>query len=699
MDRLGILWLLFLLAPAYLSGAGVKVLFDPTSAAVGPFPTDFLTVPDPLQKSGLRVNLPLPNCAARPTDCDEVRLINNLDGFSLQPRARVRFSAPVNPDTLRDGIYFVWLDALSRDEPGLGPVGKLTPINEVMYDPGTNTAYARPDDFFDQTRRYALVVTTGVRDTRGDPVEADEGFPLCLSGQVGGAYCQGVGRAMETIRRSVPPGQQMTGGSLFTTMTATAVMEQARATLESTSAQSVRPGNRNVFDASSLATVTFRRHVGPFGLVDENSLPGPSLAQAGLGRMAFFVFRSPRFVSVAGSLIPIGSGSDIDLPRVFDELTAYVLLPARPMPPGGYPVVVAGHGINDSQFGMPTAMILGLVSRGFAVVAINAFGHGGGPNSSVRLRETNGTVTDVLAPGRAVDLDQNGRYEDFEGCIVLSAGAPLGMRDCLRQTALDLSQLVRVLRSGVDLDGDGQRDLSAERLSYVGQSLGSFYGTLFAAIEPNLTSAVLNAGGGSATETLRFSPGFRGLFRLYVFARNPLLFASPQDFDEVAVLRYQPVRLITSRRVVPLIEILDILDWLESPGAPYAFATHLRSSPLRGNPTKRVMFQFAIGDRTVPNPANTMLVRAANLREMTSAYRHDLARPLYRSLPENPHTYLAGVLGDPPFPAIALAAQAQAALFLSGVEDVVPDVTNLLPPSPAPLFEVPDFLTETLNFE
>ncbi len=699
MDRLGSLWLFLLLAPGYLSGAGVKVLFDPTSAAVGPFPTDFLTVPDPLEKSGLRVNLPLPNCTVRPTDCDEVRLINNLDGFSLQPRARVRFSAPVNPDTLRDGIYFVWLDALSGDEPGLGPVGKLTPVNEVMYDPGTHTAYVRPDDFFDQTRRYALVITTGVRDTRGDPVEADEGFPLCLSGQVGGAYCQSVGSSMDTIRRAIPPGQQVMGGSVFTTMSATAVMERARATLESTGAQSVRPGNRNVFDASSLATVTIRRHVGPFGLIAETTLPGPLLAQAGLGRMAFFTFRSPRFISVTGGLLPIGGGSAIDLPRVFDELTGYVLLPTGPMPPGGYPVVIAGHGFTDSQFGMPTALIFGLVSRGVAVVAINAFGHGGGPNSVVRLRESNGTVTDVPAPGRAVDLDQNGRYEDFEGCIVLAAGAPLGLRDCLRQTALDLSQLVRVLRAGVDLDGDGQRDLSAERLSYIGQSLGAFYGTIFGSMEPNLTSAVLNAGGGSATETLRFSPGFRDLFRLFVFARNPLLFATAQDFEEVAVPRYQPVRLITNRRVVQLIEILDILDWVENPGAPYAFATHLRSSPLPGHSAKRVLFQFAIGDRTVPNPANTMLVRAANQRETTSVYRHDLARRLYPSLPVNPHPYLAGVLDDAPFPAIALAAQAQAALFLSGSGDTVPDVTNLLPPSPAPLFEVPDFLTETLNLE
>ena len=51
--------------------AAVTVRFAPDQPDVGPFPTDFLTVPDPTQKTGLRVNLPLPDCTARPTDCQE----------------------------------------------------------------------------------------------------------------------------------------------------------------------------------------------------------------------------------------------------------------------------------------------------------------------------------------------------------------------------------------------------------------------------------------------------------------------------------------------------------------------------------------------------------------------------------------------------------------------------------------------------
>ena len=163
------------------TGSSTYVRFDPSNPTVGPYPTDFLTVADPSQKTGRRVNLPLPDCSAQPSDCQDLALLNQLDGFNLQPRIRVRFSAPVNPETLRAGIAFVWLDNLTNEEYGLQPLGHITLINQVIYDPATNTAYAKPDEFFDQHRRYALVVTDAVKDVAGAPVKADPAFQACLA--------------------------------------------------------------------------------------------------------------------------------------------------------------------------------------------------------------------------------------------------------------------------------------------------------------------------------------------------------------------------------------------------------------------------------------------------------------------------------------------------------------------------------------
>src|ERR1700722_9487294 len=45
------------------ASAAVTVQFNPADPTVGPFPTDFLTVPDPNQKTGVRINMPLPDCS------------------------------------------------------------------------------------------------------------------------------------------------------------------------------------------------------------------------------------------------------------------------------------------------------------------------------------------------------------------------------------------------------------------------------------------------------------------------------------------------------------------------------------------------------------------------------------------------------------------------------------------------------------
>src|SRR5712692_9716532 len=136
---------------------------------------------------------------------------------------------------------------------------------------------------------------------------------------------------------------------------------------------------------------------------------------------------------------------------------------------------------------------------------MNAVGHGGGPLGRFVITDAGGNEFDLPAAGRGVDLDQNGQIDAFEGCVVLAPGAPIGIRDCVRQTALDYIQMIRALRQGMDLDGDGRPDLDGSRLAYIGQSLGAFYGSLLTALEPDLPVSVLNTGGGAAAKAGRWS--------------------------------------------------------------------------------------------------------------------------------------------------------------------------------------------------
>ena len=58
--------------------AGVKAGFDLSSPSGGPFPSDRFTVADPSHNTGRRVQLPKPDCGARPSDCADIDVINTL---------------------------------------------------------------------------------------------------------------------------------------------------------------------------------------------------------------------------------------------------------------------------------------------------------------------------------------------------------------------------------------------------------------------------------------------------------------------------------------------------------------------------------------------------------------------------------------------------------------------------------------------
>ena len=115
--------------------------------------------------------------------------------------------------------------------------------------------------------------------------------------------------------------------------------------------------------------------------------------------------------------------------------------------------MIFGHGFGDSRFGGPTAVgptLARAVSRcsqspPSAMATVRS-----APSLSPTAR-ANPSRSDGR---RRIDLNSDGVIEPMEGCNVISP-VPYGLRDCFRQTAVDLMQLVRVLRQGLDLDGDG----------------------------------------------------------------------------------------------------------------------------------------------------------------------------------------------------------------------------------------------------
>ncbi len=697
-------WLLVLLAVRPILAAGTTVLFDPATPSIGPFPTDFLTVPDPFQKTRLRLNLPLPDCDSQYTACQETGLLEQFDGFSLRARARVRFSGPVDTATLRDGIFFVALDNLTGEEPGIHKPGDRIPVNQVVYDPATNTVYAKPDTVLDQHRRYALVVTDAVKDTAGNAVGPDAAYHSCARGST--PYCDALAGALSAI--DVAP-RVLVAGSVFTTMSATAWLEHARKILDYVPPAVMLAQPRNTFPVSDLTAVALHVQVGvnPSRFVDF-SLPLDATLLSGLDRVVIGSYFSPNFLEGDQTIRPGPTLPDLEVPDGRNQVYFNALLPAASKPGSGYPVVIFGHGFGDSRFGGPTAVAPTLARAGLAVIAINAVGHGFGAESTVTFVDKSGKRTTLTAGGRSLDINGDGTIDANEGCALVTPVA-YGTRDCFRQTVVDLMQLVRAIRLGMDLDGDGQPDLDPNRIYYAGQSLGAIYGTMLTALEPSVRAAALNVGGATMADIARWSPSYRGLSTDVLGLRMPSLLNQGKSYDEDYVLPDQPVKVSTVPGALDIQNVFETLEWLGMQGDPIAFAPHLKISPLPGAPGARpVLMQFARGDETVPNPANTALVRAAGLEASTWEYRHDLARAKAPDLPLNPHPYLVlfvSLSGDtvrlPGLAglAISLDAQQQIAGFLASGGASIPD-PNLLSRLllGIPVFEVPATLPVDLGY-
>jgi hypothetical protein len=144
---------------------------------------------------------------------------------------------------------------------------------------------------------------------------------------------------------------------------------------------------------------------------------------------------------------------------------------------------------------------------------------------------------------------------------------------------------------------------------------------------------------------------------------------------------------------MPIQEVIEDTEWVSQSGNPVAYAPHIRKTPLAGVSAKSVIYQFARGDQIVPNPATTALLRAGDLADRATFYRHDLAFAENPQLPTNPHGFLAA-LDIPGFRAITRGAQEQIATFFAT------DGAAVIHPEPARFFETPISLPlpEGLNY-
>jgi hypothetical protein len=335
----------------------------------------------------------------------------------------------------------------------------------------------------------------------------------------------------------------------------------------------------------------------PVGTMVRASFPSPDYRVAG---------RFPeRFLD--GSAVPPGVSIDFVL-----------ALPASGAPP--YPTVVIQHGFGGDN--SIVAQFAGaFTSAGLALIGIPAPEHG--------------------ARGNFLDFFD---FDDFNA-----------FGNNFRQASVDLLALTRLLAAGLDVDGDGHADVRGDGLGYLGQSLGGVIGGVFTAVEPAITTAVLNVPGGKLSQLAgavsplaepflaRFAA--RAGIPLRVCGGDPTAPACTTDATcapGVACVSNPDFTALLDAAAPNFQAQLD-------PGDGSAYAHLLRLRPV-GLAPKPVLVQEGIGDAIVANPLTEALARAIAL----PANRPDEAAGGVAGLWRFPPPAGHGILGLPRVRAQAL---------------------------------------------
>jgi hypothetical protein len=229
------------------------------------------------------------------------------------------------------------------------------------------------------------------------------------------------------------------------------------------------------------------------------------------------------------------------------------------------------------------------------------------------------------------------RVPVISGWNMLNPMAPFATRDNFRQAAIDLEQLVRVVRSDALASALGAVKLDGTRLHFVGVGVGAQAGSLFLAVNGDIQRAVLNVPAADPVGMLLTSPAVssrRNAF-LAALAAEGIVSGTPGFDTFIQYLRHA-------------------LDPADPANAARVVKDHAGAPAGRG-----VLIQYIAGDGFMPTPLTEKFIAAANAGD---ANRCPVSRWDPAGYPDSVrHSFLLFRVGDG---AVTDAAQRQAATFL-----------------------------------
>ena len=687
--------------------------------------------------------------------------------------------------------------AVNEDEVVPRPdAGWVVGIDQAAWDRETGTLYVEAAELLEQHTRYAVFVTRGVKDTSGEPIEIPKAFKKAIGDEDEAPVDPAIAVYEATLRRAVAQARffgvkrhDIAVASVFTTLSVTAAIEKIRAATMATPPPAadfdiaseisaslfrrIEHGARAVFDLSKIGKITYNRHfcsvhegkippscppnpsLPKFTDPDGNilslsvpsnailpllrSIPGASPDPYAIKTLAFFRIQVPNYLQADATLVPFGTYSGT--PKQFGTTDVYLelILPSGTPPDGGWPVVIWGYessasGLNGSQMRVAAYF----ASQRIATLCWNPVGFGFGPASTVTVAQTGKPDLTFSFAGRSNDVDGDGNYDGDKTWLGVNERRILFDRDANRQTIADITQIIRAIEAGVDVDGVR---LNPERVYYGGLSKGAVEGVLAAAVEPRFKAVALSSPNGfleyqkvpeqrsaylglmlqQHVPSLINPPGTPVITQL---GGVPVTAPSSADCAAPCTAFYnenmpdpgQPPLVNTIAGALEIQEYFERLEWLNANNAAGAFMEYLGTKSINP-PARPVLIQMARGDRTTVNPNVAEGIRFGMLADRVTLYRHDLfvtapstvdrikkLTPAEKLSLSEPHAFLVGTdtVAHPATPSVAALmkdiaheAQDQIAAFFNS-KDKIPIPID--PDGAGSLFETPAVLPNPMDF-
>ena len=491
-------WLVVVLAACSGdAGTSIKMAVSDRAPAYSeaPFPTDAVRDGD-----HLGVIVGLDQLVAHHADLVTAH-VAALDGFGLRPLVEFPVDGELDPTSIPARTTTTDVAALVDVDPTSPERGRVLAM-DWRYDVKRSVLAGSPASgvVLREGTRYAAFVTTALRDANGEPLRAGSFGKLADLDR------------WRTTAQAIAEldAERIAGIAVFTTQHATAPLVAARDAMSTATPPTLAFDDpavifRGTAELDRVLGVATRAAEGPRAGLERWGNDNPTgIAHEHVGVIATGTMTIARFRS---------DDTKTDLPDdetfradssvvAIEPIPVTFILPAAPPPAAGYPVIVYGHGLGAGRdqllsFAEP------LTKAGFAIVGIDMAGHGSrfdptdrGANMAIQLEDFSGEPN--LRDGFGDITGLTTTFEFFEGFLNVAA-----VRDTIRQSALDQSRLVQLLRSAPDLSALGANArLDTRRIAYLGESFGTVVGTVVAAIEPDVALYVLDVPGGGILDLL-----------------------------------------------------------------------------------------------------------------------------------------------------------------------------------------------------